>query len=316
MKTHGTFSHGIIGRGIVGIATFLMIGCAKSGSASSDATPTDARTATLASEPGSRITFVDNGVTTDCGTERGWNYCVHRYSGGNPDVLYYIHGYTDSRFGWLVGMGDEDHGDVSRLQEKLGANSPTVVLISYAGSPLDSWLLYSGDTRVNEPKVATLKHFTSVAMPFIEKNHRVMGSGGKRILYGMSMGGFNAAQLCMRRPDLWSRCLLQQALLSTQDPFTDPMDYTFLAGYMIRANFEPSEWRASNPVNMINSIDVRLLPPILVTGAVNDEMGFFNDDHQFATKMKQRGANVQWRQYPGDHSSFDPNVVYEFVRHH
>lgn len=249
-------------------------------------------------------------VQTDCGKRDGWNFCVHRYPGKNPDILYYVHGYTDSSKGWTTNSRDEHTERMTQLQNLLGENSPTVVLISYSNKFLDSWLLSVSSRRQKGPLNATLDHFTSTAMPEIEKTFSL---SGKRILYGMSMGGFNAAQLCLHHPDLWSRCLFQQPLLIECNPYAIPTDYRCLGGFMVKANFNESEWKENDPFPFATTTEASKLPNIFISGAKKDGFLLFNSNYAFAINLKNRGAHVEWHEYDGDHLYFDPSLVYEFI---
>lgn len=249
---------------------------------------------------------------SSCRNEPGWHYCVHKYAGNNPAILYYVHSYTDSHYGWMKGYTADSTTHLYRLQALLGENSPTVVVISYVHRIQDSWMLSANDYKSQPPHLATVKHFTTQAMPLIEKRFRLKGP---RTVYGFSMGGFNAAQLCLNAPHLWSKCIIQNALLVMCDPFSKPEWTRFfcLPGFLIRKQFTPEEWKENDPLMRVEQIDATKLPKILVTNAREDQFNLYEAGRHFALQLEGRGARVKWHPINGEHSDFDAKTVAEFI---
>lgn len=249
---------------------------------------------------------------TTCGDENGWQYCVHRYSGNNPEVLYYVHSFTDSHFGWTKGFESDQSSQLTRLQALLGENSPTVVVISYVHRVQDSWLLALSDRKTRPPEISTVKHFTTEAMPLIEQRFDLHGP---RTVYGFSMGGFNATQLCLNAPHLWEKCIIQNAVLVTCDPFSQPewTQFFCLPGYLIRKQFTPEEWRQNDPLHRLDRVNASTLPSILVTNSKADQFNLFENGRVFAEELRAKGARVQWHPIDGEHSDFDADAIYQFL---
>jgi len=250
---------------------------------------------------------------SSCRNEDGWHYCVHKYAGNNPEILYYVHSFTDSHYGWMKGYTADATTHLYRLQAILGEDSPTVVVISYVHRIQDSWMLSVNESRTLPPHLATVKHFTTEAMPLIEKRYNLKGP---RTVYGFSMGGFNAAQLCLNAPELWSKCIIQNALLVMCDPYSQPEWTRFfcLPGFLIRKQFTPEEWRENDPIMQVERLDdARKLPKILVTNAREDEFNLYEAGRHFAHQLEGRGARVKWHPINGEHSDFDAEVVADFI---
>jgi len=248
-----------------------------------------------------------------CRQEEGWHYCVHQYSGNNRTILYYVHSYTDSHYGWMKGYTADATTHLYQLQAILGENSPTVVVISYVHRLQDSWMLSASEQKTLPPELATVRHFTAVAMPLVEERFNLHGP---RIVYGFSMGGFNAAQLCLNTPELWSKCIIQNALLVLCDPYSLPewTRYFCLPGFLIRKQFTEEEWRENDPIYQVENMnDASHLPEILVTNARRDQFNLFEAGRHFAVQLEGRGARVKWHPINGEHSDFDVEAVAAFI---
>src|SRR5262249_10145204 len=123
-----------------------------------------------------------------------WAYCVTRTEGSaNPDVVFYLHGIFDDENRWST--EDLALGIQSRWKDS-GVQAPTVVAVNFGRVTLL--------TEKNESKLSGLLDvFLNDSIPYIERTHAL--AGGRRILYGESMGGFNALQAYLKAPELFSR---------------------------------------------------------------------------------------------------------------
>lgn len=259
-----------------------------------------------------------------------FKYCVDKYKGGNTDVIWKFHGFGNTEKDWYEGLGGVQQ---AKLREKLGANSPTVVTIEYKGDAINSliktlcqfsptffacpykdfnaWLLSVPNSRQKGNMDATMKYVTETIMPYIEKRFALKPN---RILYGVSMGGFNGANLCMRKPDLWKKCILQQAMvIQCRLNIFAPDGKKCMADLLMSSQFNDNERDTSDPLAFALSVDGKKLPPILLTATKSDEWELLEPDRELYRRLKVAGANITMIEFIGTHEYFEPEPIGNFI---
>lgn len=206
-----------------------------------------------------------------CGRGPGFDYCVQK---GSDTVLYYLHGAGQSHRSW-------SKWSVARNLEKEFAKNgvpvPTVVSVSFG----QYWILKNGDR---------LERFTDIAMPYIEKR---IGVPKRRWLWGLSMGGFNAAQLLLRYPKMWSTVVLSCPAITPLSPYAeaeeiqeyiarneaDPRKVRWMLSFSRKA-FGEREWPEHDPLALASNAPA--LPPVFIECGDKDEYGFYEGARSFA----------------------------------
>ena len=245
-----------------------------------------------------------------------WDYCVYKPTQSKgQDVLYYLHGLEGSDTEW----SELPHYD--DVYQSWGANAPTVVTISYGGI----WLLaekngsgYSG----------LYENFLNTALPFIEKTNNLTPS--RRLLVGLSMGGFNAAQLYLKNPNLFARVALLCPAITTVGPYSSQ---TEINAYVARTHalwtnvrnalevsstYFPNEsaWENADPISLASKQGNSTFPPLFVSGGLQDQYGFFEGAAYFASEVVSQGAQAIWDPVNGGHCSFDWQATANFIVAH
>lgn len=243
-----------------------------------------------------------------------WSYCIEK--GIAPWTLYYNFGYSNDVHAWQK-MGGLSAGYFATLQKlkAMWKDQPTVVVIAYttevSGLSLPTPQLLSPlPYRSQPPQLARVDHYVNVAMPMIESKYNLKGP---RILVGMSQSGFTAAELVLTHPELWAGVVIQHAVNYTTDPWN--LFQMCLPCFMAETSFWKSDWSKIDPMQLALKVDISKLPPILISGANNDNFKLFDPDMAFYTRLKLRGANVgDFVTDIGDHNSFDPLPINNFIQ--
>lgn len=216
----------------------------------------------------------ERSANSKCGRGPGFDYCIQR---GSDTVLYYLHGAGQSHRSW-------GKWSVARNLEKdfqkNGVAVPTVVSISFG----EYWILKKGDG---------LERFVEKAIPYIENR---IGVPEKRWLWGLSMGGFNATQLLLRHPNMWSTAVLSCPAITGLSPYAakeDIQEFIAASGaeprkvrWMLsfsRKAFSEREWSENEPFAL--AANTSSLPPVFVECGDKDEYGFFEGAQRFASAV-------------------------------
>lgn len=245
-----------------------------------------------------------------------WSYCISQIPGSkNLDRVYFLHGLLGSERSW-ESVADTYEQEWSRL----GKDAPTVVSVSFGRV----WLM--AHASGGEVAGRHLEVFAKTAIPLIEKKLGV--TGGRRLLYGRSMGGFNAAEVYLWHPELFSRVALICPALAEISPWASDEEVdkyiersgasSFLvhqAQRIAQENFASEEkWNLIAPL-VVGKTQIRgNSPHLLVSIGQSDEYGFFEGTKQFAElAQKQKVPSVQWLPVSGGHCAGDDAAIAKFL---
>jgi pimeloyl-ACP methyl ester carboxylesterase len=245
-----------------------------------------------------------------------WSYCVTRTEGStNPDLLYYFHGAGGDEKGW----SEKSHEPLRQTWEKIGHAAPTVVSISFG----EVWLLAEKNAS---PASGLFELFVGFVIPKVEAE--LGGLKGKRLLFGLSMGGYNVSQLVLKAPDLFARAVLACpgfagiSVYSSQD---DVMKYVERTGanpekvqmaIEIARAFYPDEasWNRGSPLVLAEMLLSEKTPPLHISCGRQDDYGFFEGARIFADKASLRSRKeVLWQSIQGKHCTLDQKSIAEFL---
>jgi len=261
-----------------------------------------------------------------------WSYCETNTMGGDPShLLYYFHGKGGNEKTWL----QSNRQIRARWREK-GIAAPTVISITFG----EKWLLAPKNAN---PKSGLLDFFWQVVLPRVESNrqHPVK----KRSVMGVSMGGYNAAQLLFRRPGLFQKGVLVHPAITTVSPYaadwqideyTDTvrqrtkdlkymiksiLHHTDQAKTNVEIIFETSKtffpdnasWEESSPLRLIETITNPDRPSLFISCGTRDEFGLFAGAETLATKAREQNMNIIWQPLKGGHGIIDSVAVADFL---
>lgn len=245
----------------------------------------------------------------------GWyyDYCVDRVAESvNPDVVYYFHGAYGSSEEWL------NSNYYRRIYDRWGIRAPTVVSVSYG----NLWLLAE---RNNSGYSGLYDHFVKMALPEIEKARALKPA--RRFLAGASMGGFNAAQLYLKNPELFSKVVLLCPALVELNPYSNEADvedyvsrthanrsaiWNFI--YLTQIYFPTrAAYKTADPFLLAQTHVSAGSPSLLVTIGLQDEYGFFEGSAGLVDLATEREAPAEYIPLDGRHCSWDWKSVSQFL---
>ena len=238
--------------------------------------------------------------------DKTYGYCVTKTPGSkNPDFLYYMHGASQNQHSWVdskklvYGYWTDHHID-----------APTVITMSFG--PI--WLLAQKNKAAAS---GLLEYVTDTYMPQIEAS--LGGLHGRRLVFGESMGGFNAAQLIMKKPELFAKAVITCPDITTLMPYSSVDDMKAWSK-ATGADFWHAAWEtvmqriffadndAWNQASVL-VIDKQYLgpktPPLFLSCGEQDEFGFFPGAQAFAAQAKASGVNIIWEPLQGKHCTYD-----------
>ena len=259
-------------------------------------------------------------LQTTCGkidTAPAFEYCVYKTVGStNTDVMYYLHGAGQNVHAWEIGGPGED---IRAQWEKAGKGAPTVVSLSYG--PL--WFL----AKKNTSAVSGLyEDFIGRVLPTVEGSV-LQRQVNKRLLFGISMGGFNSTQLYLNNPELFSRVVLGCPALVNISPYSSAEE---LKGYQERNHVSDGTMKyleqvgayywptaeAYNGDTPLATADQRLnasYPPLHISSSDADAYGFEEGAKIFADKATAHDVTVTWQFLKGGHCTLDTGSIAQFL---
>ncbi|MEO1481510.1 MAG: hypothetical protein AAFU77_05340 [Myxococcota bacterium] len=247
------------------------------------------------------------GVQTECFAEDGWAFCLHRTANSDPKrLLVHLHGRRGNERWW----NDEEYytGELYGHWERLGVSPPTVASISFG--PL--WLL---------KKSEGIKHFVSSVIPAVKK--RLAAPDVELSVIGESMGGLNALMLTAFAGEHLDRTAVLCAPIPTSSPYAlgaslssaAESSVSFARAFMLlsfgRYFFrDHDDFVANDP---LSGLAQGSLPRVYVTCGETDDWGCMPGSRSAVTRMKERGAEVEWHPRPGGHCDIDSESLARFL---
>ena len=229
-----------------------------------------------------------------------WHVCITKTKGSSSkDVLFYFHRDSNDRCAWLAAPrpGSVYRAKAAEWWEENGKQSPTVVVFSIG--PRFLLTLEGGRYPVS--------WFVESVLPEIRK--KLGPKRGKYIIWGTSMGGFNALQLYLRYPGLWDKAVLNSPLIPVCDPFAgDGVTSCILdtsvpqiplltreSLNLIREFYPTGEtWSAADPLKAAPRLLNRRYPPLLIEIGASDEFGFYPGTDRFREIASEKGVSVEY----------------------
>jgi len=207
-------------------------------------------------------------------------------------VLYFLHDY----------FGDDDvlwrKGAIANLEASLGDGSAGgFVLVAPRGDHgywSDAW---DGSRRYESWLVETL-------VPAIERRFAVRTDRGGRAVTGISMGGYGAIKLALRRPDLFGQASSLSGALIPLDP-ESVTGYSWLQRRILRRVFGPlerSDAYSRNDLRQLARAPAPADPPrLLLRCGDSDKYRLDEAAAKLAALLETSGWPVERRIEPGGH---------------
>jgi pimeloyl-ACP methyl ester carboxylesterase len=234
-----------------------------------------------------------------------YHYCVHQVPGStSTDVIYYFHGIGGSEKEWQYLPG------FSTTYQVWGPTAPTVISISYG----TAWLLA---THNSSPYSGMYEHLSQAVLPFLETTFNLHPA--RRMLMGLSMGGFNASQLYLKNPELFSKVVLACPAITSVGPNdsaaeiaayqqrTGALSQNIQTAMQLSRTFFPTQadWNGVSIVSQANLVVNATYPPLYVSEGLQDEYGFQEGSKALVDAVTAKGAKATWVPLTGHHCTFD-----------
>lgn len=256
-------------------------------------------------------------VGTTCAQEDAnsipWKYCIYRYNDSSEDVMFYFHGINGNERSWENGPLEQK---VLAHWRQMRVAPPVIVSVSFG----PTWFLAE---KNKSPQSGLYNYFFSNVLPNLQEKLKGLNTQ-KVYLMGLSMGGFNAAQLYLKEPQLFDRVSLicpAMAQVSPHASVNDLQNYINTTGadpqlvhqmIGLARMFFPTEddWKKHSPNLLAISHGKANLPPAHVSNGTADAWGFYHGNLAFVSSLKQKGARVT-NQYTlnGGHCDADASYI-------
>jgi enterochelin esterase-like enzyme len=128
-------------------------------------------------------------------------------------------------------------------------------------------------------------------VPWVDKTFRTRANAQSRALIGFSAGGFGAANLGLKHPDLWK-------VLASHSGFFDPED----DAKVMRSILGPPgpAWQRNSPIVLARSIPYGSRLHFYMDVGQSDSL--LSEFKKMEKELKARHVDFEARIYPGDHS--------------
>ena len=234
------------------------------------------------------LTTTCKGVDVDA---RHFNYCVRKNTESKA-IIYFFHGILGSSSSYKKVTNELDS-----IWQKKGIPLPNVVAISFGAS----WVMTEA-----RGGAGLYKYFSQTAQPYLEKEF-LFDNRFKRMVIGMSMGGFNAVQAFGKNPGMFERAAFICPALHIISPFsTDDEVNAFIkrtgaTRYLVnlaqdigrKEYADLNDWNQEGPfavASRINAVNI----PIYISIGDQDQFGFQEGAHAFSELMKTRSPLVEF----------------------
>ncbi|MBI4370915.1 MAG: hypothetical protein HY552_01320 [Elusimicrobia bacterium] len=239
---------------------------------------------------------------SECFRDGSASVCRWRPKGADEDpeaVVFFLHYATgDERSLVRVGLLN---GFYKRYR-KAGRKPPRVLSLSYGSH----WLISDAPGQRQVVLRGELDALLARLQDVPAK---------RRYLWGLSMGGYNAAELAFAAPDRWSAAVLSCPALLDVDPFAAPTKGLSrkrrdgLTLFKIRLG-GPDVWRSENPLALARRPGPA--PSVLIEANASDEFGFFPGAAALASALADAGKPVSFQVRPGGHCAVDGAAAADF----
>lgn len=210
---------------------------------------------------------VPTGSKEKCGTQGRAKYCIYKFSDTPSCTLDYVHGLQEDQN--AMRSTQYPHPDLPVIAKKLNCN----VLIQSYGT---SWMIGADKPPTLPP--GPLAPSMSVVMAdkaAIESKEKMSSN---RFAMGVSMGGYNLAQMIMDNPAYYKKAVIIDPVMLNKD--------AGLASFLVFINFNFGTWFKWSP--NLKIMTATSIPQTYLTACKTDEYVPFDGPNDFASKAKKK----------------------------
>lgn len=245
--------------------------------------------------------FAGSAPAMTCREDGPARWCLHQTKDAGPDLVYFLHYATGDERSWnRLGLSRAFYSEF----KKLGRKAPRVVTVSYG----EHWLV------TNEPgrQTVLLGDFEALRAR-IEAG---LAPVGRRFAWGMSQGGYNAAELVLSAPTLWSGAALSCPALYAVSPYAKLEKPVWARDVEGRQLFTTrmaggATWERENPLALAAA--AKPLPPFWIEANRDDEFGFADGARALAKALRDAGGDATLVEAAGGHCAIDARAAARFL---
>lgn len=173
-------------------------------------------------------------------------------------ALYLLHGSNDNEHDWLV------HGGVRETLDTLIASRQIQPMIVIMPRGTGTWW-------INGAKVMAETELIKELMPHAEMKYRVI-SGGKRLIAGLSAGGYGALNLMLKYPQMiGAAAILSPAIYNMP---SENSAARRLEQFQNAGKFDPDLWRSLNyRASLASYKNSGIIVPLYISSGDHDKFG-------------------------------------------
>ena len=197
-----------------------------------------------------------------------------------------LHGGLEDRNAWIIKSG------VIRYAEQYGL---AVVAVSYENS-------YLSDLRIGQQYWIWM---TADLIPYVRSIFPLSSERGDNFVAGASMGGYCAAKLALRKPELFAGLIILSGAVDTGDELKgtpDPMNFKnpfFIDAFGSTEQYRGSENDVVHLMRQFRECPERL-PKIYHACGTEDHL--YPDNILYRDLARSVGADVTWEERPAGHT--------------
>lgn len=199
-------------------------------------------------------------------------------------VLYLLHGYTDHYPAWVSYSGITDYArgydEIVVMPE--GDNG------FYTNSYADKNLAWEDFILLD-------------LIPYVDGHYRTVASRQGRAIADLSMGGYGAIKIGLKRPEMFAAAASLSGALAAarwkRRPIDDPVFEKLVAG--VYGPPDSPTRAAEDPFELIKKVPADLRPQIYFS--VGSEDFLLEENREFAKHLSGLKVPYQYREFPGKH---------------
>lgn len=209
---------------------------------------------------------------------------------------------------WLHGSGGSSPGSATQVAQRYGAamragKIPPMILVFPNGLPIGMYC----DWKDGSVELETM--FIEELMPHIDGTFRTLAKREGRIIEGFSMGGYGAARLGFKYPQLFAAMsLLGAGPLQadfTEAPRAGPRGRDQVLGTVYGGDM--AYYRAQSPWQIVEQNADKLRSGLLIRQIIGDRDETLRFNREFKQHLDALKIPHRYRQLPG--IPHDPNLV-------
>jgi len=220
--------------------------------------------------------------TYSVGRRTSLNVIIPENIQGRVPVLYLLHGYSDDHTAWTRWTSLERYLD----------GIPMIVVMP------DGEHSFYTDSKVDS-RLAFETYLTKDIIGFVDKTFPTIADRSGRALAGLSMGGYGAAKLALRHPDLYCAAVsFSGALLAGSQPIgQEDSDWK---RYRLSVFGDKPVGGPDDVLALLKNSDPKTRPALRIDCGTEDFL--YDDNVVVHKKLINLGIEHEYNERPGEHN--------------